>query len=391
MRRKMMKKLGVILLVGFIFTGCGWLKRVIEGTVTLEDEPVTGIKLMTASGVAEVCPGEVVQLKVIAEIEGKEPLSTWVEGGGKKKGHLTFEDFDFSSNFGQVSEEEGMLKFANTGLNLLNQTLDIHVASKHKPEHTSKTSLQIRFGCPVELGYSGASGYTGESGNRGSNGSSGKNNQSTGSHASPGGHGRNGANGGPGGRGGSGENGHNLTVDLAKIQDGNQIDLVLIKVTDHSKGNAVRTVLLDPQTGGRATIYANGGSGGNGGKGGDGGYGGGGGTGAPKGDGGDGGDGGNGGDGGDAGDGGRVDVRYDHRHNDLLKFLTVHNKGGQGGASGSGGFGGSGGNGNRSGSKGNKGYDSKSAGRNGRDGPAVRPKPVPLGQLFPELKELNFV
>jgi hypothetical protein len=379
-----------------LVSGCAWFKRLVEGTETLEDKKVTALRLAAADGSTEVCAGAPVQLQATADIEGQEqPMTTWAYGPGgetEKKGHLAFEGFVFSSNFGSVKAEDGTLVVPNTGLELLGKTVDVRVTSEHAPGLTGECSLAIHFGCGVVLNFGGASGDPGPVGNPGQSGADGRSESSSGSYARPGGHGQNGTDGGHGGRGGPGGNGHNLIVDLAKIKAGDT-ELVLVQVTDQSAGNATRTALVDPARGGKVTVLANGGSGGSGGSGGIGGRGGHGGTGAPAGDSGDGGNGGNGGDGGDGGNGGTVMLRYDQDHNDLVEYVEVQNSGGPAGPAGSAGPGGSappafsGARSGRSGQAGQPGHQ----GRPGNGGPPVTPQPTPRNQMFPDASGLNFI
>jgi hypothetical protein len=393
--RKIFLCLGVLLCAQQI-SGCGWLIRAIEGTETLEDKPVTGLRLTAADSSNQVCAGAPIQLKVTADIQGKEPMTTWSydpQGKPVKKGHLVFEDFDFSSNFGQVSPKDGMLVVPNTGLELLGQQVKIDVSSKHAAGHTGEMSLGLHFGCGVVLNYNGASGQPGATGLAGQAGRDGKSDQSSGSYARPGGHGEDGLRGGDGGRGGPAGHGHDLTVDVAKILSPEKTELVLVRVTDHSQANLTRTALIDPAQGGQVVIKANGGQGGQGGGGGFGGRGGRGGTGSPAGNGGNGSDGGNGGDGGDGGNGGRVILRYDSKHADLIDLVEIQNRAGAAGGSGGGGGSGSGGttySGGRQGRSGRVGTAGH-AGRPGSDGPVSEPQAVPLEQIFPDLGGLKFI
>jgi len=379
-----------------LVSGCAWFKRLVEGTETLEGKKVTALRLAAADGSAEVCAGAPIQLQVTADIEGQEqPMTTWAYGpGGKteKKGHLAFEGFQFSSNFGSIKAEDGTLVVPNTGLELLGQTADVQVASEHAPGVTGQCSLAIHFGCGVVLNYGGTPGQPGAVGNPGQSGADGRSESSSGSYARPGGHGQSGTDGGHGGRGGPGGNGPSLIVDVAKIQAGDT-QLVLVQVTNQSAGNQTRTALVDPARGGKVTVLADGGAGGSGGSGGIGGRGGHGGTGAPAGDSGDGGNGGNGGGGGDGGNGGTVTLRYDQNHTDLVEFIEIQNRGGAAGHAGSAGPGGngppafSGARQGRSGQMGQQGHP----GRPGNGGPPVTPQPAPRDQMFPDASGLNFI
>lgn len=376
-------------------SGCGWLIRAIEGTETLEDQPVTGLQLETVDGSREVCAGEPIQLRVRADVEGKEPLATWAfgpDGRPAKKGHLNFTDFSFTTDLGEVNAKNGTLVVPNTGLGLLGRKVAIHVSSKHAQGHTAQMELGLHFGCGVTLGYSGQPGQPGYPGSPGSTGRDGRSESSSGSYAAPGGHGEDGTDGADGGHGGPGGHGHNLLVEAVKIRAQNS-ELVLVQVSDQSNGNLTRNVIIDPAGSGRVIIYANGGAGGDGGSGGIGGSGGHGGTGAPPGDGGNGGNGGNGGTGGDGGNGGAVTLIYDANHADLPEYIEIHNQGGPGGRAGSAGPSGSGtsaysgARAGRSGQPGRMGHD----GRPGSDGQPVQPRAVHLDKMFPGKGDINFI
>jgi hypothetical protein len=379
-----------------LFSGCAWFKRLVEGTETLEDKKVTALRLAAADGSTEVCAGAPIQLQVTADIEGQEqPMTTWAYGPGEKtekKGHLAFEGFQFSSNFGSVKAEDGTLVVPNTGLELLGKAAEVQVTSEHAPGLTGQCSLGIHFGCGVVLNFSGAPGEAGPQGPSGQSGADGRSESSSGSYARPGGHGQSGTDGGHGGRGGPGGNGHSIIVDVAKIQAG-EGELVLVQVTDQTAGNSTRTALVDPARGGKVTVLANGGPGGPGGSGGIGGRGGHGGTGAPAGDSGDGGNGGNGGDGGDGGNGGTIMLRYDRNHDDLVNYVEVQNSAGPAGYAGGAGPGGSappafsGARSGRSGQAGQPGHQ----GRPGSDGSPATPQPTPRSNMFPDASGLNFI
>ena len=397
---KTLKPFFMTLIVGLLalqLSACAWLKRAIDGTETLEDQKVTSLELKPVGHADDLCAGGApMQLQVCAQLEDKPALCTWAygpDGQAAKKGHLAFDEFQFTSSVGQVGPE-GMLKVPNLGLALLGRLVDVSVGSAHQPGLSAKTSLPMHFGCPQLVNGNGQHGSSGSSGSPGRSGSHGQGEQSSGSYAKPGGHGQNGERGGPGGHGEDGTPGHRLTVDLAKIQSPQGAELVLVRVTDHTDGDRQYSLLLDPSRGARLKVLANGGAGGQGGNGGNGGSVGSGGTGSPPGNGGDGGDGGDAGSGGKGADGGAVTLRHDPRHPDLAQLVEVENAGGAAGPAGYGGSAGSGGycnSGAQQGRSGQRGRDGQRSGQSGQAGPPASVQTMDAASLFGDLGDLKLL
>lgn len=331
------------------------------GAATAKKPALTGLDVATAAGPPVYCAGAPTPLVVTAELEDGSRLSTLAAARSER---LRWGRIALDSSRGALTRD--VLRVPNTGLELLTAPVTVSVRDR-KRTVSAQTELSPSFACDVSLSWSGGGGSGGAPGDEGAEGG-------------PGQHGTPGLGGSAGGPGGSGAD---LQIDVGRMRAPDGTPLALYAISNPATGG-VRTVLLDPASSARLSVFAGGGPGGSGGRGGDGGDGGDGDPGVNGGTGGDGGVGGPGGQGGRGGRGGTVVVRVDARFPELAERLSVSAPGGAGGSGGSPGSGGDAGSGVEGGSSGSRGDGGSAgpAGAAGASGPPSVPQLVEASALF---------
>ncbi len=292
---------------------------------------------------AALCPGERVQLSIVAGLEhverDKSRTAQTYEGdrpGLGARGKLGFETFTLRSGQGSFDDHgwftPALDPFASVG------GFTLEVVHEPDPTHAAQLNLRPRYDCVQEAGGAGAAGASGSGGAAGGKGRPGADSGS----ARAGGAGGAGAEGGSGGSGTAGAAGPSLSAWATVVRTPHHPHLVLIEFDGDVRGR----VMFDSHD--TFVLRASGGEGGPGGPGGEGGPGGDGGDGLRGGAGGAGGSGGSGGAGGAGGPGGWLTLHVDERFPELAGQIRLDVGGGPGGLGGAGGSGGSGGQGGQS-------------------------------------------
>ena len=331
-------------LVASLFaTSCGFLASAPlsePATLDLSRWTMTKMSVDFVGSPVTLCPGEAVQLSIVAELRHRERDKTRTaqtyEGnraGIGGRGKLGFDAFIVSSAQGQLGPHGWFATNPDPFASLDGFTIEV----QHRgAEPLSQTlAYKPRYDCMQHGGGAGMSGTSGRSGSAGGSGDRG----SYGGSSRDGGAGGDGAAGGSGGAGTSGATGPTLSAWATVVQTRHHPHLVLLEF----EGDAVGRVMFDSRD--TFVLTAAGGPGGQGGSGGQGGTGGDGGAGVQGGPGGSGGPGGAAGMGGSGGPGGRITLHLDERFPELAQHISLNVSGGGGGFGGRGGQGGRGGRG----------------------------------------------
>jgi len=361
-------------IVALLSLGCGLLGapgggRPERGTLDLTRWALTRIDVDVVGEPVTLCPGQSVQLSIVAEAKHKDRdkvrLVQTYEGnrpglGGRNK--LGFESFALRSSQGRFDPHGWYAPSEDPFVSVDGFTLEV----EHTPNPKLATTLNFKpaYDCVRQGGGGGASGAPGRTGSTGASGERGD----YGGSSEDGGAGGAGGSGSNGGEGTAGAAGPRLSAWATVVRTPHHPHLVLLEYEGDMTGRA----MFDSHT--SFVLSAPGGPGGRGGAGGPGGSGGSGGGGAHGGGGGAGGPGGTGGMGGPGGAGGHIDLVVDDRFPELVQLIRLDVSGGGGGFGGAVGSGGRGGSGGHSsdedtidGPDGSEGADGTS-GANGRSG-----------------------
>ncbi|MFN3185782.1 MAG: hypothetical protein ACE37F_27550 [Nannocystaceae bacterium] len=378
--------LGVVAGCGLFGSGRGVLSE--PSTLDLSRWTVTRMDVDLVGSPTRLCPGERVQLSIVAELRHRERDKTRTaqtyEGnrpGIGRRGKLGFEHFSVRSPQGRIGEHGWYTPSPDPFVSVDGFTLE--VAHTDDPSINETLDYKPRYDCARQAGGSGGAGTPGHAGSGGGSGDRG----AFGGSSSDGGAGGDGASGGDGGAGTPGRPGGSITAWATVVRTPHHAHLVLLEF----EGDASGRVMFDSHA--SFVLAATGGPGGRGGAGGQGGRGGDGGTGQQGGAGGSGGGGGTGGSGGAGGAGGDIVLTIDERFPELAQVIRIDVSGGHGGAGGPAGTGGLGGSGGRSsaegasdGADGSVGADGAS-GANGPTGPSGTAQVV-VGDVDPRFEEL---
>jgi hypothetical protein len=356
---------------GLFGAGGGVLSE--PSTLDLTRWEITRMNVDLVGSPTTLCPGESVQLSIVAELQHRERdkarTAQTYEGnrpGLGGRGKLGFEHFTVKSAQGRIEQHGWYTPSPDPFASVDGFTLE--VLHTDNPAIAQTLNYKPRYDCVRQGGGSGGSGTPGRSGAGGGSGDRG----SFGGSSSNGGAGGQGATGGDGGAGASGRPGGSITAWATVVRTPHHAHLVLLEY----EGDAQGRVMFDSHS--TFVLSASGGPGGRGGSGGSGGSGGDGGNGQQGGAGGSGGSGGMGGPGGSGGAGGHIVLTVDDRFPELAQVIRLDVSGGHGGFGGSAGQGGNGGRGGNSsaegaadGADGSEGADGAD-GANGPDGPPGR-------------------
>lgn len=364
--------LGVLALLSF---GCGLLGgpgssgRSERATLDMARWELTKISVEVVGEPTTLCPGQSVQLSIVAEAKHRERdkvrLVQTYEGnrpGLGARNKLGFDSFALRSGQGRFGPHGWYAPSEDPFVSVEGFTLEV----EHTPNPKLAATLNYKpsYDCVRQGGGGGPAGTPGRSGSGGASGERGK----YGGSSDDGGGGGAGASGSNGGEGTAGAPGPHLSAWATVVRTPHHEHLVLLEYQGDMNGR----VMFDSHT--SFVLLAPGGPGGRGGSGGPGGSGGSGGGGTRGGGGGPGGPGGTGGMGGAGGAGGQVDLVIDDRFPELAQVIRLDVSGGGGGFGGAVGDGGSGGSGGHSsaedtddGPDGSEGADG-TAGANGRGG-----------------------
>lgn len=346
---------------GLFGSGRGVLSE--PATLDLGRWEVTRMNVDLVGSPTSLCPGESVQLSIVAELRHRERDKTRTaqtyEGnrpGIGGRGKLGFEHFSVQSAQGRIEQHGWYTPSPDPFASVDGFTLEVQHTDN--PAIAQTLNYKPRYDCVRQGGGSGGAGTPGRAGSGGGSGDRG----SYGGSSSNGGAGGDGASGGDGGTGTQGRPGGSISAWATVVRTPHHAHLVLLEY----EGDAHGRVMFDSH--GSFVLAATGGPGGRGGGGGSGGRGGDGGGGQQGGAGGSGGGGGTGGPGGAGGAGGRIVLTIDERFPELAQVIRLDVSGGHGGMGGPAGSGGGGGRGGSSSAEGASDGADGSEGADGADG-----------------------
>lgn len=381
------------LALALLAAGCGLVGSSLgvlsaPATLDLTRWEITRMNVGLVGSPTSLCPGEAVQLSVVAELRHRERDKTRTaatyEGnhpGIGGRGKLGFERFAVRSAHGRIERHGWYTPSADPFASVDGFTLEVQYTDN--PEIAQTLHYSPRYDCARRGGAAGGAGSPGRPGADGGAGRRG----SYGGSSSDGGAGGDGATGGDGGAGTPGRPGGSMAAWATVVRTPHHAHLVLLEY----EGDAQGRVMFDSR--GAFVLAATGGPGGGGGGGGRGGRGGDGGGGQHGGAGGSGGAGGPGGRGGAGGSGGSIVLTVDERFPELAQVIRLDVSGGHGGAGGPAGQGGSGGRGGTAlaegapeGADGSEGAEG-AEGTNGPSGPPGRAQVV-VGDVEARFEEL---
>jgi len=350
-------------LVALSLAGCGLFGTGRSGgvagpkTLDMSRWSITKMDVDLVGSPAALCPGESVQLSIVAELRHRERdkvrTAQTYEGnrpGLAGRGKLGFDAFEIRSGQGRVAEHGWYQPSPDPFVSVDGFTLEVMPTGDAKL--LQALNYKPRYDCVTRAGGAGVSGTPGSTGAAGGSGDRG----SYGGSSKDGGAGGQGAPGAAGGQGTPGGGGASIVAWATVVRTPHHPHLVLLEF----EGDVVGRVMFDSHR--SFVLSAAGGPGGRGGPGGSGGSGGDGGHGQQGGTGGSGGSGGSGGTGGQGGPGGRIELHIDARFPELAQLIQLDVAGG------SGGFGGMAGSGGRGGRGGNSSAEGASAGADGSEG-----------------------
>lgn len=381
-----MRRLGLLAVAA---AGCGLFglggPAEAPATLDLTRWRITKIDVDLVGTPSALCPGEPVQLSIVAELRHRkrDRTRTAQTYEGKRAGlagrnKLGFDAFTVRSEQGAMGRHGWYTPDPDPFNSVEGFLFDVQV--RDDPDLAERLGYEPRYDCMTRAGGSGGSGPMGPAGSTGSRGKAG----AFGGSSEDGGAGVDGGAGSAGGPGSGGGPGPSLVGWATVVRTRHHPHLVLLEV----EGGAPARMMFDSHR--TFVLDASGGPGGRGGQGGSGGEGGDGGSGVHGGSGGMGGPGGAGGAGGPGGRGGHIELHVDGRFPQLTEVIRLQVAGGPGGFGGVGGSGGAGGRGGRSSAEDAPEGPDGVEGPEGSDGPGGIDGPSGSAQVLVESVDARF-